>query len=520
MSISIINVLFQYILYNNTISFEQIDLSEIPLYVFGIFVTIKRSDKQKLSYWPYNIHGCIGYWDKNFNILDNKTIVNKILKVGKSAFYDDSRKKYFNLPVEEDEGCLFEITFMLKPLYVVENGEILINSKNKIKFNNTFYGIIVQDTETDKCATYLPKVFENESWDFIKSNIKEKAGVSNSYNLVFFAYKTKVIDKNIDMFLKKNGGNIIDFEIIKTNFGIFLNKYYVEFVPYEIISNKIIIDRKQYVRNIATIYDIKRFIKNINTNVKQLIKKNLNYYIKLYLDNTQELRQSSGFLALTLQLIQNEEKINDYDEIIKLIIKNLYKDTIDKKLEYKFELGEVLMTLSIIDPKPLIINKQIDFLLSIIKFENIIDSIFQLNWISKFIQSYNSTKPIELGLFDLIYNHLIVIIPKINAINETNYLAVGYESITCLYIYALEHGLDFNNDFFTSNISRIYKILSERYNENYFMFEFTNKTMRLDITGHILNGIKYFEQIKLFDYKSRYYKYKNKYISLKQNIFH
>ena len=39
--------------------------------------------------------------------------------------------------------------------------------------------------------------------------------------------------------------------------------------------------------------------------------------------------------------------------------------------------------------------------------------------------------------------------------------------------------------------------------------------MRLDITGHILNGINYFEQIKLFYYKSRYYKYKKKYILLK-----
>jgi hypothetical protein len=518
MYISIINVLIQYILYKQIVPLEQIDLSEIPLNVFGIFVTIKRSDKQKLLYWPYDIHGCIGYWDKNYNILDNKTIVNKILDVGESAFYNDSRKKYFNLPAEKDMNTLFEITFMLKPLYIVENGEININSTNKIKFNNTYYGLIVQDIITGKCATYLPKVFENESWDFIKSNIKEKAGVTNSNNLVFYAYKAKIISKNINQFFKKNGGNIIDFEIIKNNFGIFLNKYYVEFIPYEIFSNKIIIDKNQYVRNIAILYDIKNFIKNINTNVKQLIKKNLNYYIKLYLDNIQELRQSSGFLALSLQLIKNEEKINDYDKIIKLIVKNLYKDVIDKNLEYQFELGEVLMALSILDPKPLILNEQIDFLLSVIKFDNTIDSIFQLNWISKFIQSYKSTKPIESGLFNLIYNHLIIIIPKINSINETNYIAVGYESITCLYIYALEYDLDIDNGFFISNISRIYEILSKRYNENYFMFEFSNRTMRLDITGHILNGINYFEQIKLFDYKLRYYKYKNKYILLKKNI--
>ena len=435
MSISIIDLLIQYILYEKNIPLEEIDLSEIPLGVFGVFVTIKRSEKQKLLYWPYNIHGCIGYWDEKYNILDNKTIINKIFEVGKSAFYNDSRKKYFNLPAEKDIWTEFEITFMLKPLYIVENGEIFINSTNKPKFNNTDYGLIIQDIITGERATYLPKVFENKSWDFIKSSIKEKAGVTNSDNLLFYAYKAKVISKNIDQFLKKNGGNTIDIEIIKNNFGNFLNKYYVDFIPYEIISNKIIIDKYQYVRNIATLYDIKTFIKNINTSVKKLIKENLNYYIKLYLDNSQELRQASGFLALVLQLIKDEEQINDYDNIIKLILKNLYKEVIDKKLEYKFELGEVLMTLSILDQKPLILNEQINFLLSIIEFENTIDIIFQLNWISKFIQSYKSRIPIETGLFMLIYNHLIIIIPKINSLNETNYLAVGYECITCIYIY-------------------------------------------------------------------------------------
>ena len=153
MSISIINLLIQYILYKKNVSFEQISLLEIPLNVFGVFVTIKRSDKQKLLYWPYNIHGCIGYWDKNYKILDNKKIINKILEVGESAYYNDSRRTYFNLPAENDINTEFEITFMLKPLYLVKNGEIIINSTNKINFNNTDYGLIVQDNLSGECAT-------------------------------------------------------------------------------------------------------------------------------------------------------------------------------------------------------------------------------------------------------------------------------------------------------------------------------------------------------------------------------
>ena len=44
-------------------------LEAIPDNVFGVFVTIKRSQYQKLSRWPEDIHGCIGYWDHNYKIL-------------------------------------------------------------------------------------------------------------------------------------------------------------------------------------------------------------------------------------------------------------------------------------------------------------------------------------------------------------------------------------------------------------------------------------------------------------------
>ena len=40
----------------------------IPKKCFGAFVTVKRSQYQRLKKWPEEIHGCIGDWDHNYKI--------------------------------------------------------------------------------------------------------------------------------------------------------------------------------------------------------------------------------------------------------------------------------------------------------------------------------------------------------------------------------------------------------------------------------------------------------------------
>jgi AMMECR1 domain-containing protein len=522
MSISLIDGLIDNLFNKKNIETTQIDKSQIPANSFGVFVTIKRSDKQKLNEYPFDIHGCIGYWNSNYKIIDKQTLIEKTFSVGNSAFYNDSRRNYFNSNAESDLDTKIIITFMLTPVYSISDGMMLIENK-LTSFDNEIYGLIVEDKISGNRATYLPKVFSDKSWDYIKSSLEKKAGISESKYLLqrieFYAYETIIIQKTLQNIYKKDGGYIDNSDIIKTNFGKFLNNYYkkFEFIPYQVIQNQIIIDKNQYVRNIATLTDCLNLVQNLNDETKEFIKKNLDYYIEIYLKNNKLLRQASGFLALGLNKLDQENKTNIYSKLINKIINNLYVEVENDNLEFVFELGEVLMALSILEPRPEILDRQILKLKSIIDNSNGINNIFQINWICKFIQAFGTSQFIDSGLFEIIYNQVLIIIPKINSLYETNYLAVSLECITCLYLYILDKEVNIDSDFFLSNISRIFDILQTRYNNEYGLYEFTDGTMRVDITGHILNALEYNKKIIIYEYKLKYIKYKKKYITLKNN---
>ena len=53
---------------------------DIPSDCFGVFVTLKRSVTQTVTSWPHNIHGCIGYWNKDFKQMTKKQIVERIVE--------------------------------------------------------------------------------------------------------------------------------------------------------------------------------------------------------------------------------------------------------------------------------------------------------------------------------------------------------------------------------------------------------------------------------------------------------
>ena len=113
-----------------------------PLNSFGVFVTIKR--QQKLKEWPVDIHGCIGYWDNQFNQLTKQELYKNALRVGKDAATKDNRKNYFKKSLEKDALSLIEIDFMMKPLLIVDikTGKM----SNGQKYNNNDFGLIVQDS--------------------------------------------------------------------------------------------------------------------------------------------------------------------------------------------------------------------------------------------------------------------------------------------------------------------------------------------------------------------------------------
>ena len=86
------------------------------------------------------------------------------------------------------------------------------------------------------------------------------------------------------------------------------NNYYkkFEFILYQIVQNQIIIDENEYVRNIATLWDCLNLVQNLNDETKEFIKKNLDYYLKIYLEN-KLVRQAHGFLALGLNKLDQED---------------------------------------------------------------------------------------------------------------------------------------------------------------------------------------------------------------------
>jgi AMMECR1 domain-containing protein len=162
-------------------------LRGIPENCFGVFVTVKRG--QKLKTWPIDIHGCIGYWDTNYKILEKEEIYDRLLSVGKSAMFDDKRREYFSA-IENDKKAFVEIDFMMKPLYNIDSTTGMVQEL-KIQFDNNRFGLIVDGPSR---ATYLPKVFPKISWQKIKLELLTKAGITqlNGHSqLKFYAYEIK-----------------------------------------------------------------------------------------------------------------------------------------------------------------------------------------------------------------------------------------------------------------------------------------------------------------------------------------
>jgi AMMECR1 domain-containing protein len=162
-------------------------LRGIPDKCFGVFVTVRRG--QKLKTWPIDIHGCIGYWNPNYKILEKEEIYDRLLSVGKSAMFDDKRREYF-LAIETDKKALVEIDFMMTPLYNIDAQTGMIQGLN-IPFDNNKFGLIVDGPSR---ATYLPKVFPKISWSKIKYELLTKAGIAqlnDSSIIKFYAYEIK-----------------------------------------------------------------------------------------------------------------------------------------------------------------------------------------------------------------------------------------------------------------------------------------------------------------------------------------
>lgn len=453
--------------------------------IFGLFITIYRS--QKLKTYPHDIHGCLGYWDNNYNnITDINFLYNKIISLSIDTAYKDSRRTYFKYPLILDSNSILKISFMLNPIYKINSNTGIFNTSH---FNNKDYGLII-DNGYNK-ATYLPGVFSDISWSEIKESIKSKANINNLNNNVYYAYKTLEFEQVFINILNKYFFNVL----ISSIYNFFkINFYFSEtFIPYS-VNKDIIVDKSQDIRNIASLNDLitlndlyLTFHKNKINNIQ--VKNNLQYYINKHKKLS---LQALSFLLLCLY------RLNINTDIQGLIIKKLILNI--NNLEEQFELGEILSSLScVLNDKSILYKKQLEMYNKLNTQKENNEDIFKYNWQSQFLlELYINNKNKNNNIIKhakLLSSKLCKFI-KINQIDdmETNYLAVLFE-MSCSLFYIL------NDKSIKDYIFMLLIKLCSRQNNN-GLFMFSDKTMRIDITGHIIHGLNIY--LHLIKSKHRY----------------
>ena len=179
--------------------------------------------------------------------------------------------------------------------------------------------------------------------------------------------------------------------------------------------------------------------------------------------------------------IINKDK---YKYLINSITKYLYKNV--NHLEENFELCEVLIGLNETNPKNKFLLKQQNKMYKKLKEEKDGDNIFKYNWQSKFLYSL-SRKNIDENINNhtkLLLKKIIKIITEFNDETETNYLAVSLEALSSLLKINRN-----NKQKIMDNILYLFSKLNKRYDMQSGLYKFKSGSSRLDITGHILNGL-------------------------------
>jgi len=183
--------MINYLLFNKKIINDREVITLLPINSFGFYVEIIRS--KSLPEYPFNVHGCKGYIDKDFNTLLKIELYKKILEISFNAFYNDNRSKYFE-SIMNDLDSILIISFMLKPLYKIDRNGIIIELN--ILFNNNDFCIIIQDKKNKfNRDIFIPNVIQNSSWNNMLNYIKLKINIiDDEYEL--FAFKILKINTN------------------------------------------------------------------------------------------------------------------------------------------------------------------------------------------------------------------------------------------------------------------------------------------------------------------------------------
>lgn len=457
----------------------------LPKEAFGIFTSIRRN--KKLNKWPVDIHGCIGYWNNKFNDLTPEDLYNNMLRVSYDALWNDSRKNYFD-SIENDPETFIELDFMLNPIYDINKKTGRITDL-KIQFSNKTHGIIIQTDDGFQRATYLPDVFPNISWDELIVSIKNKASiVTDDFKL--YAYTIKQI-KSQFITLLTNGlftySCIYKFSrFLIDNMRQHLNFPFFYSYSEQSKNNRLEWNSKNDVRNIATLSEVFRYIYYYKTICSQdefnIIKGKI---YKILLNVSKYSSQSLSFLGYIYSIYDNDKDMDTDNTLV--ITKNIFcKKLLSNlsKAEKDFERQEIIIGLN---KAGCIINHK-EYPLTY----NINDSIFRMNWVIQAIISFNmqpSSKLINI-LEKKIENEIFLNITAL----ETNYIAVSFEALCFVYKSIIKFGQlnSVRNSLRNRVLNKIFRLLYEieKRKKLYDIFYiFLNNSVRVDITGHVNNGL-------------------------------
>ena len=448
-------VMYYSLFHKQFISNESDIIKTLPKNAFGIFSTVRRA--RKVKSYPIDIHGCIGYWDNNFTSLNKSTLYNNLLRVAYDSVWTDTRNKYFT-PIETDPDTALELDFMLNPIYNIHKNTGIIAGLNA-PFRNKTFGIIIQTKDKAQKATYLPGVFPNISWDNMIISLKSKANItSNDFQL--FAYKITQIKST---FLSILTSEIFTYNCI-FNFSRLLIDNMKLNLPFPFIyackNNILEWNNNDDVRNISTLSDVFKYINlypDIATNTEF---KNVKHKIFTILQN---IDQYSSQSLSCLGYIYKAFNIKNAFFCEKLLHDLPFS-------ENDFEKPEIVIGLN--NAGCLVNEKQhpLTYYPS--------DSIFKMNLIIHTLVSFNKKPSRKL---------VVILENKIDEIlsnkknTETNFIAVAFEAL-CLVnkIYNKTHLLH--------KIFELFFELEQRRTGCNVLYTFLDKTARVDITGHIING--------------------------------
>jgi AMMECR1 domain-containing protein len=421
----------------------------IPQQTFGFFITVHRS--QPLSEWPQDIHGCIGYWEDKR--MSKVKIISKIPGIAHSSFFTDSRAQYHVVPLSEDPDARIEISFMQLPLTPI--------SANIKTFDNEKYGLIVESDQGR--ATYLPKVFKTKNWAEISASLLQKARVKKGK---FFQYETSIIEGKLRTIFDREY-----LEWIAQEYLIFMEINYEDFVPFMVEFGKVSIDKKENVRNCATLCELLDF--PVSENLRTKISRDIKYYANK--SKNRNMQQANAFLIIGMAKIGGK-----VTQTLADICDDLYKKLDD--MDPQFQLGETLIGLYKVCPRIKELahwQKWMEKRLE--ELDERIDNIFEYNWQAKFLFEIRKDIPAKEHAEELLRR---LIEMKITDDMETNYFAVYFEAMMSLWGIL---GRDM-----LANILPIWIFLLRRWKGGLFYFK--NGNARIDITGHVISGLQVFFQ--------------------------